>query len=319
MQPSFVEEMNRLGAAGEDFFFAISYDMSESIISVLSETAPAILFNFNGTGNHSEPAAVAPENIKPLKYTGYHDFSEKFKMVQHELRAGNSYLVNLTFSTPLEDCNLKNLYLNAKAPYRLYVKDSFTLFSPETFVKIRNNCIYTYPMKGTAEGTEIDKQRLLYNEKEQAEHITVVDLLRNDLNRVAEGVRVDRYRFVESIKKRETVLYQTSSEISGRLSENWRSEIGSILYELLPAGSITGAPKHETVEMIECIEDHYRGFFTGICGICNSEGLDSAVMIRFIEKTENGYFFKSGGGITVYSDMKAEYDEYRAKIYVPVD
>jgi len=87
---------------------------------------------------------------------------------------------------------------------------------------------------------------------------------------------------------------------------------------LLPAGSVTGAPKKKTVEIIRETENYDRGYYTGICGYFDGSRLDSGVMIRFIEKNENGTIFKSGGGLTVYSDPEREYREMIDKVYVPI-
>jgi para-aminobenzoate synthetase component 1 len=109
-----------------------------------------------------------------------------------------------------------------------------------------------------------------------------------------------------------------SSEISGELSENWKDELGTLLISLLPAGSICGAPKKKTLEVIKEAEGTDRGFFTGIFGIFDGRELDSAVMIRYIESTENGLQFRSGGGITGRSDPREEYNEMMDKVYVPI-
>ena len=87
---------------------------------------------------------------------------------------------------------------------------------------------------------------------------------------------------------------------------------------MLPAGSVTGAPKEKTVQIIRETEPFERGFYTGICGYFDGESLDSAVMIRFIEKTDNEMVFRSGGGITARSDASSEYLEMIDKVYVPV-
>jgi para-aminobenzoate synthetase component I len=86
----------------------------------------------------------------------------------------------------------------------------------------------------------------------------------------------------------------------------------------LPAGSISGAPKKRTVEMIKEAETFDRGFFTGIFGVFNGNSMDTAVIIRFLENTDQGLFYKSGGGITVNSIAKEEYQEMIQKIYVPI-
>ena len=145
----------------------------------------------------------------------------------------------------------------------------------------------------------------------------VVDLLRNDLSRVATNVRVEKFRYIESIKAGERSLLQVSSKIAGNLPPDWQDSLGDLMLSLLPAGSITGTPKCSTVQIIRKLEGYDRGYFTGIFGVFDGNALESAVMIRFIEKTADGYLYKSGGGITIDSDLRSEYNELQEKIYVP--
>jgi para-aminobenzoate synthetase component 1 len=174
-------------------------------------------------------------------------------------------------------------------------------------------------MKGTIDATLPDAERkILQDEKEMAEHATIVDLLRNDLSMVATDVRVSRYRYVERINTMQQDLLQVSSEIIGRLPDKYRERLGDILFSLLPAGSICGAPKIKTLEIIRQAEGYDRGFYTGVCGYFDGENLDSAVMIRFMEQTDEGLVYKSGGGITFQSELDKEYEELIQKVYVPV-
>jgi len=149
-------------------------------------------------------------------------------------------------------------------------------------------------------------------------HVTIVDLIRNDLGMVADRITVPRYRFLTEVKARGRHLLQLSSEVSGELGADWRNHAGTTLRRLLPAGSVTGAPKKRTGEIIREAEGYERGWYTGVFGIFDGSSLDSAVMIRFVEKTADGRLvYKSGGGITIYSDMESEYAELKAKIYAP--
>jgi para-aminobenzoate synthetase component 1 len=150
-----------------------------------------------------------------------------------------------------------------------------------------------------------------------AEHIMIVDLLRNDLSIVASHVTVEQFRYITKIKAGDKELLQVSSHISGKLQENWHEHIGDILSSLLPAGSISGAPKKSTLEIIDSIENYERGYFSGVFGVYDGKSLESGVMIRFIEKTKNGYIYKSGGGITLDSEPLSEYNELQDKIYLP--
>jgi para-aminobenzoate synthetase component 1 len=158
----------------------------------------------------------------------------------------------------------------------------------------------------------------LADEKEMAEHVMIVDLMRNDLGMVGTSVQVEKFRYVEKIKAGDKELLQVSSKITATLPKNWHMTLGDLLQRLLPAGSITGTPKKSTVTIIENIENYERDFYTGVFGLFDGKNLYSAVMIRFIEKKKNKLFYKSGGGITIDSDAKLEYEELIDKIYLPL-
>jgi len=174
-------------------------------------------------------------------------------------------------------------------------------------------------MKGTMDaGLPDAEKRLIESEKELAEHYTIVDLIRNDLSMVSKNVKVEKFRYIDHIKTHRKDLLQMSSKISGELEEGWQKHIGDILMNMLPAGSISGAPKKKTLEIIQEAEQYNRGYYSGIFGIFNGQNIDSGVMIRYIEKTDKGFIYKSGGGITAQSNWEEEYQELIDKIYVPV-
>ena len=159
---------------------------------------------------------------------------------------------------------------------------------------------------------------LMDDPKETAEHATIVDLIRNDLSMVANRVSVSRYRYMDRLQTNRGVIFQTSSEIQGILPENYQEHLGDIIFRLLPAGSITGAPKRKTMQIIQEAETYDRGFYTGVMGYSDGIDLDSAVMIRFVEQEGEKMYFKSGGGITCQSDVESEYNEMKQKVYVPI-
>jgi len=283
------------------------------------------------------PLSELPDTIKysldEVKPQSYHDkkisysfvpvskerYEKAFLSIKEAIKKGNTYLINLTFPSKVHiDYSLDEIYDYADAKFKLLYLDKFVCFSPERFVKIENNSIFTHPMKGTIDASIPNaKEKILANEKEMAEHTMVVDLLRNDLSMVASKVRVEKFRYVERIKAGERELLQVSSKIKGDLEENWQASIGDILTALLPAGSITGAPKKSTTKIIEEVEGYARGYYSGIFGVFNGENLDSAVMIRYIEKQGSALYYKSGGGITIDSNLEDEYAEMCEKIYVP--
>lgn len=247
------------------------------------------------------------------------EYRGKFERIQEHIRKGNTYLLNLTQPTPIETPHtLYEIYTMAHAPYKLRVGNQFVCFSPEAFVTIQENLIHTYPMKGTIDAAMPDAVDTIMNDpKEMAEHTMIVDLLRNDLGIVARNVRVEKFRYITTIDTGEKKLHQVSSHISAELSEDWKSNIGNILRQLLPAGSISGTPKKKTVEIIEEIEGYERGYFSGIFGYFDGKSLYSAVAIRFIENQNEKLIYKSGGGITAESNCEKEYQEMLDKIYIP--
>lgn len=174
-------------------------------------------------------------------------------------------------------------------------------------------------MKGTIDATIDNAKEIIMNDsKELAEHNTIVDLIRNDLSLVAKNVTVEKFRYLEQIKTNRSDLLQVSSKITGDLPSNYAENIGNIIYTMLPAGSISGAPKKKTVEIIKNTEKYKRGFYTGIFCYFDGKNLDSCVLIRYIENKNGQLIYKSGGGITFKSKVKQEYNEMLNKVYVPI-
>lgn len=359
MKQEIIDKINQLASQDEPFLFVINYQGDKAFIRLLSDINPEeCLFDFEGRGNLSH---VWKETLKKgtsettwqIEPPLYEDYERSFNIVKSNIMAGNSYLTNLTCRVPVS-CNLslEDIFHRAKGKYKLLLRRKrnltpFVCFSPETFVRIKGGRIYSYPMKGTLDASlpNAEKQ-LMEDRKEAAEHATIVDLIRNDLSRVAENVRVDKYRYIDVLHTNKGDILQTSSEISGRLPEDYPHHLGEILDAQLPAGSITGAPKDKTMQIIQEAEGYDRGFYTGIMGIYDQGELNSAVMIRFIEeetspvdfetdgeknfkakegkasegkepKASRKLYFKAGGGITSKSDCRKEYEEVIQKIYLP--
>ena len=388
MKQEIIDKINRLASQDEPFLFVINYQGDKAFIRLLSDINPEeCLFDFEGRGNfsHARKETLKEEILKKetlkeetsettwqIEPPLYEDYERSFNIVKSNIMAGNSYLTNLTCRVPVS-CNLslEEIFHRAKGKYKLLLRRKrtqaedkahlkeenieenltpFVCFSPETFVRIKGGRIYSYPMKGTLDASLPDAEKqLMEDRKEAAEHATIVDLIRNDLSRVAENVRVDKYRYIDVLHTNKGDILQTSSEISGRLPEDYPHHLGEILDAQLPAGSITGAPKDKTMQIIQEAEGYDRGFYTGIMGIYDQGELNSAVMIRFIEeetspvdfetdgeknfKASEGkgdeasegkrdeasrkLYFKAGGGITSKSDCRKEYVEVIQKIYLP--
>jgi para-aminobenzoate synthetase component I len=315
----FVQQMNELGKKREPFFFMLDFQLKNNWIgSPAAAAAQDIFFSFPHFQNHAKEATTSNLPIESYPIT-FPEFLESFNKVKANIQYGNSFLCNLTCSTPIKiNANLQTIFTTAIAKYKILYNDNFTCFSPETFVQIVDDVISTYPMKGTIDAALQDaEQIILQNPKEKAEHYTIVDLLRNDLAMVANNIEVNKFRYTDIIQTATSTLIQISSKISGRLHNNWHDSIGDIFENLLPAGSISGAPKQKTMQIIADAETHQRGYYTGVAGYYDGVTLDSCVMIRFIEQTQHGLVYKSGGGITINSDAKEEYEEMIRKIYIP--
>lgn len=314
-------KMDELSQKRIPFFFIADFLMEKVVIFLEHEILDSDLLidfqNFKKSKNPSKPIKTIELVSDPITKEAY---KKGFDSVQNHLKLGNSYLVNYTCKTKIEiNQTLEEIFYHSNAKYKVKYKNEFVFFSPETFVEIIDGKIYTHPMKGTIDASIENAQELLKNDtKEKAEHYTVVDLLRNDLSMVADQVSVEEFQRIDFIKTKQKNLYAMSSEISGVLKPEFHGKIGSILERLLPAGSILGAPKPKTLEIILASETYERGWYTGVCGWFDGENLDSCVMIRFIEKDGENFYFKSGGGITHLSKLADEYQEMKNKIYVPI-
>lgn len=323
-----LERINRFARNRVPFVFALDFDLLYGLVLPLHELDPRQLrFRF---ARHADglTTGYSPRRLKALREAvrikktppQFERYRAAFNHVQQGLRNGDSFLANLTLPVSVElSHSLPELYAAVRAKYTLLIEDRILVFSPEQFVRIQDGVIRSYPMKGTIRASEPNAAACILNdEKEKAEHLTIVDLIRNDIGRIAERVRVERYRYIDRIQLRDDALLQISSEIVGELPRGFESRLGELLFEMLPAGSITGAPKRRTVEIIREAERYERGYYTGICGVWDGHELDSGVMIRFIEQTDHGTVFKAGGGITIYSELEREYQELLDKVNVPL-
>jgi para-aminobenzoate synthetase component I len=318
---TFINKLNSFGAKRIPVFFIIDFLMKNPVLIPINKINPAeILYQMPGIRNYT----FVPHSKTKLEFNKsaipFVEYNRAFKSIIQQIKLGNSYLVNLTFPTLIEtNYSLQDIFYASRSKYKLWYKNLFTVYSPETFVSIKEGKIYAFPMKGTIDASIPGALKIiLADKKETAEHYTIVDLLRNDLSMVAENIKVERFRYISKVKTNGKDLYQVSSKISGHLPQNYNEKIGDIINELLPAGSVTGAPKKKTVEIIRNTEKYERGYYTGVAGYFDGKNLDSFVMIRFLENTSNGLRYKSGGGVTSFSKVKSEYSEMVDKVYVPL-
>lgn len=334
----FIQKMNQLGREKKPFAFLIDFECKKPLLWHLEDRQEEFIFCFNGKNNYD--ASFAGQNAAPKhegsfvkdnvssegagvkinlqKFpAGIEAYQKKFDKTLEHIKRGDSYLVNLTMSTPISlNAGFDVLFDRISSKYKCWLKNQFICFSPESFIRIKDGQVYAYPMKGTIDASLPNAQNtILGNQKEAAEHATIVDLIRNDLSAVATGVHVSRYRYYEVIRTADKDLGQVSSEISGTLPNDFSEKIGDIIFTLLPAGSVSGAPKKKTMTIIRDVEQENRGYYTGVAGYFDGYELDSCVLIRYIE---NNNIYRSGGGITSNSDVKSEYQELIDKVYVPI-
>jgi para-aminobenzoate synthetase len=254
-------------------------------------------------------------------------YAAAFAEVQRQLRLGNSYEVNLTYrETVASDLDPVTAYLRLRelnpAPYSGYLQHHGVRLlssSPERYATVdRHRVIEAKPIKGTtprgATAAEDDQHRahLAADPRFQAENLMIVDLMRNDLSMVcaAGTVTVPALMHIESYES----VHQLVSTVRGRLREDITT-IGA-LRELFPAGSMTGAPKRRTMEIIDAVETTPRGVYAGAFGWLSADGrADLSVVIRSLVSTpRGGYVLGTGGGITVRSTVEEEYAETRWKV-----
>ncbi|RNL60526.1 anthranilate synthase component I family protein [Nocardioides marmoriginsengisoli] len=266
--------------------------------------------------------AVPPGDAEVLAGPTPAVYADAFAEVVEQLRSGNSYEVNLTYREELPSSRdpveiYGRLRSSNPAPYAGVLRhgDVWLLSaSPERFATIdRHRRAETRPIKGTTPRgatPELDEElrhRLATDPKFRAENLMITDLLRNDLSMVSDpgSVAVPRLMEVESYAS----VHQLVSTVTGRL----RPEIGTVeaLRAMFPAGSMTGAPKLRTMEIIDQVEAEPRGIYAGAFGWISGDGrADLGVVIRSLYRAADGpWRLGTGGGITVRSDVDEEYAE----------
>jgi anthranilate/para-aminobenzoate synthase component I len=256
-------------------------------------------------------------------------YAESYQRVQEALRGGYSYEVNLTYREHVEsELDPEAVYLRLRAdnpaPYAGFLQHGDVALlssSPERYATIdRRRWLETKPIKGTTprgatpEEDDVRRHQLATDARYRAENLMIVDLLRNDLSMVcAPGtVTVPALMEVESY----ATVHQLVSTVRGHL----RDEVSTIgaLRALFPAGSMTGAPKLQTMRIIDEVEATPRGVYAGAFGWVSADGrADLGVVIRSLVASRSAgvwrYEYGTGGGITVHSDAESEYAETRWK------
>jgi para-aminobenzoate synthetase/4-amino-4-deoxychorismate lyase len=276
----------------------------------------AIKFNYQCEPRHFTPPLPSLDISKD-------EYFDKFANIKSHIKAGNTYQVNLTtrlkFNTPDLSALFTHLMAVQPVEFGAFINlDGIHVLSasPELFFRRRGTHIVARPMKGTApRGFSIAEQNenarwLANDEKNQSENVMIVDLLRNDLRRICQvnTVNVEKLFDIETFP---TVL-QMVSTVTGQL----RPEVtySDIFRSLFPCGSITGAPKVRTMQIIRQLETHPRDVYTGSIGfIAPHDEAVFNVAIRTIVSQKGECTMGIGGGIVWNSDPQEEYDECRLK------
>lgn len=266
------------------------------------------------------------KNAQPGRMTGEmqtlfseEEYCSKVEQVKHYIHEGDIF--QLVLSNPMEapfEGSLLDTYRVLRttnpSPYMFYFSGEIEIAgaSPETLVKVENRQIRTFPLAGTRprgrnyEEDQALEKELLADEKERAEHNMLVDLGRNDLGKLCEfgSVKVEKYMAVE----RYSHVMHIGSAIKGTLQERF-SAVDAV-DSVLPAGTLSGAPKIRACQLIDQLEDNKRGIYGGAIGYVDFTGnLDTCIAIRLAFKKGGKVFVRSGAGIVADSDPQKEYQE----------
>jgi para-aminobenzoate synthetase component I len=245
------------------------------------------------------------------------EYEEGVVKIKEYIRSGDIYQANLTRKisgkTSLSPFNIALRLKNSNpVEFGVFAKieDKYVIStSPERFFRVENSVLTAEPVKGTIRRSEneatdkINLSNLIKNKKELAELSMIVDLLRNDMNKICSDVAVKGFPLVMKLKN----VYQLYSVIEGKLGNCSFTEI---IKALFPGGSITGCPKIRACQIIEELERSGRGLYTGNFGYINFNGnMDFNIMIRTLFYDNGFVSFNTGGGITLLSDPVQEYEE----------
>lgn len=248
------------------------------------------------------------------------DYVQAFKRVQHYIREGDCYQVNLAqrFAAPCHGSSwmayetLRHINPAPFSAYLNYPQVQILSSSPERFLKCHGQQVETKPIKGTRPRSVIpeedmySRQALRESLKDRAENLMIVDLLRNDIGKscVPGSVNVPKLFDVESF----TTVHHLVSTVRGQLAPE--DHALDLLRDCFPGGSITGAPKIRAMEIIEELEPNRRGVYCGsIVYIGFNGNMDSNITIRTIVHSDHRLRFWAGGGIVADSDAESEYQE----------
>lgn len=305
-------------------YYIVGY-LRYNAFSGQSSNFPLLYFEVFNSYNIYKTKNTKKLLLNPTPCVNFCEYSNAIKKIKEEIAKGNTYEVNYTydFDVPFDgdELDLFNFLLSKqKTPYNFYIKnqyDTVLSFSPELFFEMQNNHILTKPMKGTIHRGEDKKEdkkliEFLKNDiKNRAENVMIVDLLRNDLGRIAKvgTVNVSKLFEIETHK----TLHQMTSQIEADLKEN--TTFFDIFKAIFPCGSITGAPKISTMKVISDVEKGERNIYCGAIGMISPKETIFSVPIRILQKTneQNKFKYRVGGAIVWDSNTQDEWEETLTK------
>ncbi|OBU13211.1 aminodeoxychorismate synthase component 1 [Morganella psychrotolerans] len=303
--------------------WAIIVDNHRRCATLITYDDPAVRLAWLQVQRNAIPAQTVPFALtgnwqSDMSEAEYH---EKIARIHEYLQAGDCYQVNLAqcFTAPYEGDEWQAfLLLNAenKAPFSAFLRLPETAVisvSPERFLWLKDGTVQTRPIKGTRprhpedeQADEKEKQALAASEKDRAENLMIVDLMRNDIGRVARpgSVSVPSLFAVEAFP----AVYHLVSTITAELPPQCHA--ADLLRACFPGGSITGAPKIRAMEIIEELEPCRRHAYCGSIGYISFCGtMDTNIAIRTLIAEDNRLYCKAGGGIVADSRAADEYQE----------
>ncbi|EAC6871547.1 aminodeoxychorismate synthase component I [Listeria monocytogenes] len=309
----------------------VSYEAAPAFRSNLKTQKPDArmpLVWFGVYDGFTDTTTKCPDSA-PLSFkmdTSFPEYTEKIDQIKAEIAAGNTYQINYTVRLQSDVPNnfssqatYKTLQQIGKANYTaLLSTNDFEIISasPELFFKWKENLLTTRPMKGTirrgsTEQSDLEAHDWLKNDpKNRAENVMIVDLLRNDLGMIAVpgSVKVPKLMTLEPYP----TVWQMTSTVTAETPPE--TDLTTIFKALFPCGSITGAPKARTMEIISALEDSPRGVYCGAIGYFEPDGNTIfSVPIRTIAIADNKAIYGVGGGIVWDSDATSEFSEIHAK------
>lgn len=305
----------------------IRYEAKEIFLNKnITTSLPLLYFEAYKDFEQYSPEECPDADIEAAPDITFEQYEKALTSIKNEIAQGNTYEVNYTYDWTVKSSTAQlklynTLLKRQKTPYNAFIQNSYETimsFSPELFFEKTGQNILTKPMKGTigrGNNNEQDKKNIefLKNDiKNRAENVMIVDLLRNDLGRIAQTgtVRVPKLFEIETHK----TLHQMTSTITAELKAG--TSLYNVLEAIFPCGSITGAPKISTMDIIDRVETGKRNIYCGAIGFLSPEKSVFSVPIRILQKpnTENFYKYRVGGAIVWDSDIKDEWEETVTKM-----